>query len=69
MCNSVNIYQIITYFISFESNFSALQESIIPKSRAEHPFYSLGHGPLDIAPHNDAVMDARNSGQIFNRRP
>ena len=43
MCNSVNIYLIISYFISFESKFSALQDSIITKSRAEHPFSSSGH--------------------------
>ena len=43
MCNSVNNYPIITYFISFESKLSALQHSIITKSRAEHPFSSSGH--------------------------
>ena len=43
MCNYVDTYLIITYLISFESNFPALQDSIFTKSRMEHPFSSSGH--------------------------
>ena len=41
--NSGNIYPIITYFISFESKSSALQDPMFTKSCAEHPFFSSGH--------------------------
>ena len=44
--NSVNIYPILIYFISFERKFPALQDSSFSKSRAEHPF--SWSGPLSV---------------------
>ena len=43
VCNFVNIYLILTYLVSFESYFHALQDPIISKSRAEYPFSSSVH--------------------------
>ena len=37
------LYHLKADFISFESRFSALQDSSFSKSRAEHPFCSSGH--------------------------
>ena len=42
-CNSINIYPILTYFMSFESKSPAPQDSSFSKSRANHRFSSLRH--------------------------
>ena len=43
VCNFVNNYLILTYELSLEREFSALQYTINTKSRAEYPFSSSVH--------------------------